>query len=205
MGRAVALFVAVFLTSFCLIQASRHRSRARLSMEAANTVERENLQTLFAPSIVHSRQYPYSVPPNYVPTIPPAEMTANPKETFSPLPYPTDPCSPSASGVPPCLVVPSPRPAPFPITDSLGYVGAESHLFHKKCNNYCKWNSKRTCWRVKKPRIYHSCKYFTFLGSRFAPSCCFYRHCINSHRPLARSRSWWKHTKALRAMRRACK
>lgn len=205
MGKALALFVAFFLSSSCLIQAARQQSRTRLSMEAASSLEPEELQVVLAPSLAPSPQYPDSVPQDNVPTIPPAEMTEKPRETFSPLPSSTNPCLSSVSGVPSCSVRPLLPGPPILREGLLGFVGAETKLFRRKCKDFCMRHSRRRCWLVRKPRIFSRCKRFSFLGYNTAPSCCFYLHCINSRRPRGRSRSWWKYTSALRAIRTACK
>lgn len=204
MGQALALSATISLCIFCMIQAAKHQSQTRLLMGAASSLEPEELHVLSAPSLAPSLPYPDSVPQNIVPTIPPAAMTGNPQETFSPLPSSTNPCSCFASRAPSC----TPQcffPYLIFASGTLGYVGAESDLFRKKCSNFCLRHSKRRCWIVKNPRIHSRCKRFAFLGIRSAPSCCFYLHCINHRRPRGRSRSWWKYTSALRAIRRACK
>lgn len=134
--------------------------------------------------------------------VPPATITASPKQCPSPLPSPTGSCNPTAIGSAPCGDFWGRASS---LGGGLGVVGVESNLFHRKSQHFCKKHSKRRCWRVKSAAIRLRCKRNAFLGTRFAPSCCFYLRCLSFRRPSGSRSTWWKHTGVRHMVWRACR
>lgn len=202
MEPALKLFAMALLSTFCLIQAAGQHDRARLSVKLVSSPEPEEAQVVFSPSLAPSPPYPDFVPQNSARTVPPAPNNPNPQETFSPFLSSTSPCNPAFTNKPS-------KPLSFRVTsinrDTFGSVGVESYLFHRTCDRFCEVLSKRRCWIVKKARFHSRCKSRAFLGTKDAPSCCFYIHCLKSRRPFGRRSSWWKYIRLLRYLRRSCK
>lgn len=73
---------------------------------------------------------------------------------------------------------------------SYGDVGKESNLFFSRCRYDCERISRDRCWTVRRNRRKRSeCK---FIGYKWAPTCCFYRHRYRTLRPRGpiRLRRW---------------
>lgn len=100
----------------------------------------------------------------------------------------------------------SPLKVDFHCFKSLGTVGTESNTFFSLCRRICKSLSGINCRIERKNRrkFLSRCKTGSTLGSVGAPSCCFYRRCLQFFRPATKGvkRFWWRNGGVRRMLRK---
>lgn len=100
----------------------------------------------------------------------------------------------------------SPYEGDFSCHRSLGNVGFESKTFFSLCKGICKIHTGVYC-RIKKKnrrKFLSRCKTGSTLGSVRAPTCCFYRRCLQFFRPTMKGvrRFWWRKGSVRRMLRK---
>lgn len=86
--------------------------------------------------------------------------------------------------------------ADFNCHETLGTMNSESRAFYGKCTRLCKHHSRMEC-RTKwsnREKFLQGCHRGSTLGSKKAPTCCFFRRCFQIMRPRTRGvrRFWWR-------------
>lgn len=193
MERLRTLIVLLFLCNLSSAQSRNGQHRTRLRMEIPSTFKSQEPPSMPVPSLAPYPTHPAIIRHSESATAASSTRTASIQQSISP-PVPAGSINPSASSTP------NPSPRFFAVSDDLsfGEVGVESNSFRRACKNFCEKNSKRKCLLEKKPKIYGRCKQKSRLGSKSAPFCCFYIHCLRFRRPHGQSKMWWKHTSARR-------